>query len=256
MSEIHIVTVGTSILRNAAQSSELPQEIAEKVKRWVISPPGSPEDVEAGEKGVPGQREFRAIYDLLKLEPRKMSAELNSIWLYLERGRIEKAELLASDSGACEFCAKLLKEYLTEQGIEAEAHRIAGLGKSFDEGLYNLLDRVSTLVKLHREKGGKVYLNATGGFKPETAVLYAAACVLGADRVYYIHETMKDVVEVPAPPLTINPEYAGAVKRLAAGASIPEKALRELELKGLITQYGREYRLRKWVELLLRLEGT
>ncbi|MEM2217564.1 MAG: putative CRISPR-associated protein, partial [Thermofilaceae archaeon] len=158
-------------------------------------------------------------------------------------------------SGACEFCAKLLKKYLAEQGIKAEVHRITGLGRSFDEGLYNLLDQVSTLVKLHKTEEKRIYLNATGGFKPETAVLYTAACILDADRVYYIHEAMKDVVEVPALSLTIDPQYVDVVKKLKADVPIPEKVLKELEVKGLIIQYGKEYRLRRWVELLLRLKS-
>ncbi|MEM0345105.1 MAG: putative CRISPR-associated protein [Thermofilaceae archaeon] len=250
MDEVHIVTVGTSIVRNAAQDPGLPPDLADRVRRWARATPGSKDDVEAGERGVPGQPEFRALYEILKVKPRELSAELNAMWRYLDEGRVGFAELLATDSGVCELCARLLKEYLTAtHGVEAEVYRVEKLGRDFEEGLYNLLDRITALAVKHR--GRSIYLNATGGFKPETAVVYAAACLLGFDRVYYIHEAMREVVEIPTIPLAVHSDYLRALELLAAGAPA-DKLAAELERRGIITRVGREYRLRKWVERLTR----
>ncbi len=252
MGIVHVVTVGTSIVRNALQLG-LPPDAAAVVRAWASALPGSPEDVEAGERASPGQPEFQALYEVLSRDPRRVSAELNAMWGYLEGGEVSRAELLASDSGVSELCAKLLGEYLRRAwGVEAAVHRVPQLGRSFEEGLYNLLDALASLVRLHRSRGSRVYLNLTGGFKPEAAAAYVAACVLGADRVYYIHEAMREVVELPVPPLSLDPAYAGALKALHRGLAVPDRVAGELRARGLALSYGRELRLRRWVEVIVR----
>ncbi|RLE84699.1 MAG: hypothetical protein DRJ67_10140, partial [Thermoprotei archaeon] len=212
--EAHIVTVGTSVIRNSAP--RVGGNLAEKLKGWARAKPGSPEDVEAGEKAAPGTPEFRAVYEILALDPRSVSAELNAMWPYLERRRVEAATLLATDSGASEFCAEVLRKYLRDKwGIgEVEVTRVPELGRDFEKGLYNLLDALSSAVRRHGGRGRRVYLNATGGFKPETAIVYVAASLMGIDRVYYIHEVMREVVELPILPLDLRPDYRSLARLL------------------------------------------
>lgn len=259
MGEAHIVTVGTSVLRNAVQRGALPPEILSKVKAWAQAPPLSKDDVEAGEAARRGGEEFRALLQLLASEPRVYSAELNAMWPYLERKSVSAAALLASDSGASHLCASLLEEYLRGSGVECEVHRVPELGRSFETGLYNLLDAVVSLSAKYRGRGLSVYLNVTGGFKLETAVLYLAASLVGADRVYYIHEAMREVVELPALPLTVDSRFAEALKKLApeverSGAEriVGREFLKALEQKGLVEALGTRVRPRRWVALLLR----
>ncbi|MCS7105428.1 MAG: putative CRISPR-associated protein [Thermofilaceae archaeon] len=255
MREAHIVSVGTSIIRNSAQRAALPAEVTNVLKKWSVAQPGSPEDVEAGEKCVPGHPIFKVLLDQLATEPRIVSAELNAMWTYLDRGSVESVELLASDSGVCELCAKLLKEYLSNQfKVKVEVHRIPGLGRHFEDGLYNLLDKISVLIKRHKREAREVYLNATGGFKPETAMMYTAACLFGADRVYYIHEVMRDVVELPALPLSVPSDYIAAAGFVRTKGEVPERYSRiveELEKKGVVYRVGKSYRLRRWASILL-----
>ena len=260
MSEAHMVTVGTSIVRNAAQRGALPPEILAKVRAWAQAPPLSSEDVEAGEAARRGGEEFKALLQLLASEPRVYSAELNAMWPYLERKSVAVAALLASDSGASHLCAALLEEYLKASGVECEVHRIPELGRSFEPGLYNLLDTVASLAATYRRRGLRVYLNATGGFKLETAVLYLAACLLGADRVYYIHEAMREVVELPAIPLSVDRRHAEALSKLGSEAERGEAEralgrgfLLELERRGLVELLGTRVKPRRWVALLLGL---
>jgi len=42
----------------------------------------------------------------------------------------------------------------------------------------------------------EIRLNATGGFKAETAILYGLGCALGI-RVYYLHETYRVPITLP-----------------------------------------------------------
>ncbi len=260
MSEAHVVTVGTSILRNAAQRGALPPAILAKVRAWAQAPPLSREDVEAGEAARRGGEEFKALLQLLASEPRVYSAELNAMWPYLERGSVAAAALLASDSGASHLCAALLEEYLKASGVECEVHRVSELGRSFESGLYNLLDVVVSLTVKYKGRGLRVYLNATGGFKLETAVLYLAACLLGADRVYYIHEAMREVVELPALPLSVDHRFVDALRKLGPEAERGEAErvlgrgfLLELERRGLVEALGSRVRARRWAALLLGL---
>jgi len=143
--------------------------------------------------------------------------------------------------------------------VECEVHRIPELGRSFEAGLYNLLDAVASLVAKYRGLGLRVYLNATGGFKLETAVLYLAACLLGADRVYYIHEAMREVVELPALPLSIDRRFAEVLQKLGPEAergeverALGRSFLLELERRGLVELLGTRVKPRKWVALLLK----
>ncbi|ABL78661.1 putative CRISPR-associated protein, APE2256 family [Thermofilum pendens Hrk 5] len=250
------MTVGTSILRNAA--SRASGDLAGRLRSWASARVGSREDAEAGERAAPGTPEFKFLYDVLALDPRGVSAELNAMWPYLEAGRVAAAYLLASDSGASTLCASVLKEYLGEHGVEVEVERVADLGRDFDKGLYNLLDALSRAVEGYRRRGYAVYVNATGGFKPETAVVYAAASLFGASRVYYIHETMGEVVELPTLPLALSPGYEDFARlleeplaRRELEAKVRPEAIKDALARGILVEEGSQLRVRRWVRLLL-----
>ena len=253
-------------MRNAARAgsakrSLLSPQVLEKVRRWASAPVMSRDDAEAGERASPGTLEFSEIYSLLVADPRSYSAELNAMYPYLERGEVAATTLLAADSGTSELCAKLIAQYLEDRGVRSQVYRVEELGRSFDEGLYNLLDRAALVASRYREDGYVVYLNATGGFKLETAVLYVAAGLLGLDRVYYIHETMKEVVEIPTIPLTVKPEYRDLLEvfrgrdkvlRREVEHRVGRKILEELEKRGIIAVLGREVAIRRWLKILLK----
>ncbi len=251
----HIVTVGTSLLRNAEIIGKglVPDRVLETFSKWARAPVRSLEDAEAGGRASEGTEEFEAALQILASDPYRASAELNAMRPYLEGGGVAAASLLSTDSGAAYFCASVIAKYLRDSGVEADVHRIPQLGLDFDEGLYNLLDEVARLASEARKRGMPVYLNLTGGFKPETAALYALAPLIGANKAYYVHEFTRSHVELPILPLTIDPAYRRAASRLD---QLPPPLLRALEENGVVKREGSEYKVRKWVALVLQQEAA
>ena len=256
MKVVHIVTMGTSIIRNLARDELLNPELRAKLENWAKSKPGSPEDVEAGEAASYGRTEFRIAYERLLIDPRRYSAELNGMWDYLRRGKVDVVHLISTDSGACEFCVKLIQRYLTEhKGVEVEVHRVTNLGRDFEAGLLNLVDCVIKIVRSHKAKGDSVFINATGGFKPETAVLYLITSLLGADAIYYIHETMRKRVELPTLPILLQKSMIETImyfdNRLTS--EVPRELLNDLERRGLVEVVGTKVKVRSWIKALIEV---
>ncbi|QOJ78804.1 putative CRISPR-associated protein [Infirmifilum lucidum] len=247
----HIVTVGTSLVRNAESMGRglVPDRILEKFAKWARAPVRSLEDAEAGGRASEGTEEFEAALQILASDPYRASAELNAMRPYLEEGSVAGAALLSTDSGVAFFCASVIAKYLRDSGVEAEIRRVPQLGLDFDEGLYNLLDEAAGLAEEARKRGLLVYLNLTGGFKPEGSALYALAPLIGANRAYYVHEYTRGHVELPILPLTLDPGYRHAARRLH---ELPPQILQAFEENGIVKREGSEYRVRKWVERLLR----
>ena len=63
-------------------------------------------------------------------------------------------------------------------------------------------------VKRARQEGRLAYVVARGGFKPESTFAVIAAYLAGANGVVYIHETFRDVVELPMLPLQLDEALA------------------------------------------------
>ncbi len=153
--------------------------------------------------------------------------------------------VFSSDSGTGYLCASLVTEFLRDSGystLTKDPVRISGLGKnllSFEDSLADLIDRVVTKILEWRRKGLKVYLNLTGGFKPESAYLVLAGALTGAQRAYYIHETFEDIVTIPLPKLAVDPKLANLVKKLRN----PYQTFSETELEEILA--GEELDLRE-----------
>lgn len=256
----HIVTVGTSVVRNVsihAPRFNVPGEVVEKFRRWAQAPPRSLEDSEAGQRASPGCEEFEHALEVLASEPYVVSAELNAMKKYLEARMVDAAVLLASDTGASEFSARVLGEYLSSEGVRVEVHRVRDLGLDFHSGLLNLVDAVAAAASRYSGEGYRVWINLTGGFKLETAVLYLAACLsrMGIEKAYYIHETMKDTVEVPVIPVKLEDYLMDAVRALGAEevpadeaeTRIGRRVLDELLRRGVAERVGTSVRVRRWV---------
>jgi len=116
---LHLVTVGTSVVRNASQSDGVESGVRERLRAWSTALPGSSEDLEAGERAVHGAREFRAVLGFVSSSPRLASAELNAFIGYLEylvnqgvRGVSHYVVLLGTDTGVGVFSTRILEEYL------------------------------------------------------------------------------------------------------------------------------------------------
>jgi CRISPR/Cas system-associated protein Csm6 len=82
----------------------------------------------------------------------------------------------------------------------------------FHEGLLQLARAVGNDVKKARREGRLTYVVATGGFKPESTFAVIAAYLAGAHGAVYIHETFKEVVELPMLPLQLRQVLAKFAK--------------------------------------------
>ncbi len=224
MGVVHIVLVGTSVWRNLASALEgrgleqvkqhlesrglATSGVRDAVGRCARARPGSHEDVECGRLASGGSPAARAALEAVGLDPRGVSAELNAMWPWLEawgsgsRGALAGVYLVHSDTGAGGAAADVLRRYLESLGVRAEAVLVRGLGSpgSLASGLSELYRLVSQLAERHSSEGECVLLNPTGGFKVESGYALLAA-MRRALAAYYIHETFRDVVILPLPPL-------------------------------------------------------
>jgi len=248
---LHIVTTGTSIIRNSFNlCTKLMglRDYCDLLRAWASASVDSSEDLEAGRNAIPASPVFKALLEALASDPRRISAELNAFFNYLDtlRGLHEHyITLLSSDTGVGWLCTRVLEEFLktmdkipgvyvkNEHYIKnIEAIRVQLLGRDFIKGSLNLITEAKKATRKYRGLVDEVVFNPTGGYKPETGFLLLVAGLIGASRVYYIHETMHEVAEIPVIPVTI----AEPVK------TVFEKALRG-ELTPLDYQVLREQRI-------------
>jgi len=215
---LHIVSLGTSIISNLRNRKGL--EIPFPPEDWL--------------KDKREDRDFcEAAYKALAEDPYKMSAELNGMRDFLERGEVDEVYLIATDTEAGRFCSEVLKRYLSERGVRVlgesgpilgyyKVRRVEGeeeAAEVFSEHLSILFNHLVGFLRKHREELGKeVYINATGGFKPELAVLSLVGNLFLVP-VYYRHETFG--VSVFLPPLIppeLFPDELTLLKRLSDAA--------------------------------------
>jgi putative CRISPR-associated protein (TIGR02619 family) len=145
---------------------------------------------------------------LVDRDPFGMSAELNAMdWVLGARcPGVTEVALLASDTPEGRAAAEILKRYLVEHCEDAEVRveEISGLGREFWQGLLETVKKVVDIVGGAYREGHMVYLNATGGFKPETAMALIAAMLAAPVAPYYKHEAMKQTVMLP--PIPVQPD--------------------------------------------------
>jgi len=176
------VTVGTSLLANAAR------------------------------RGVPRER----LAEYAASSPEEASAELNTVVKFARRrpalfGDVSAA-LYASDTEDGREAGAALREALCRSvaagRCSAELKVVPGLGVDFRRGLLELALAVGRDVGRARAEGRLTYVVATGGFKPESTFAVIAAYLAGAHGVVYVHETFRDVVELPMLPLQLEEALA------------------------------------------------
>jgi putative CRISPR-associated protein (TIGR02619 family) len=192
MKELHIVTVGISLLTNYAKASNLPLE---KVLR-----------------------RHQQLADFLKEDPRAACSEVNALAASTKNLLQRKPAGLgvtliysATANKEGQLTARLIASFLKQRGVvvseiklkdsavpanpqadPVEAARLA------QEGLIGLYDKVEKHIGKMKAKHPNlmVAINATGGFKSETAILYGLGCELGLP-VYYLHETYRVPIVLP-----------------------------------------------------------
>ena len=138
------------------------------------------------------------------------SSETNSLSRIIrDLGDVPHVILLCSDTIQCKLCGRAVTDYYRGMGVTVEFDVVENLKydeKKFEsEGLRNLVNKVIGYVRHGVDNGYRVVINATPGFKAESAILTVIAMLYKLD-VYYIHEKFRDLIRIPHIPLRFDLE--------------------------------------------------
>ncbi len=168
-----LTTVGTSLLNNARRAS-----------------------------GKQELNETELIHYLRGEKPAKASAETNSLSHLIEKG--DRIVLIHSQTEEGRQCAQILAKFYRSEGYQVETVEIAHLNYTESQfkvrGLRSLVIALADQIRIHRNRGYEVIINATGGFKAEAAYATLVGLLMDA-KVYYIYEAFQEIVEMPPIPL-------------------------------------------------------
>src|SRR5690606_23834443 len=201
--KVIISTAGVSLIRNNIQNNgekQISNLFGRPVSEW---------------------EEHRAYLDTITEElvrisrsddfaPIRFSAETNS----LSRMEVETGDRLVfftSDTLDGVLCGKVLTEISKHLwGAEAEYRVVKGLqvkdAKLFRKvAVGHLVDMVMSVLDRYPLSGYKVILNPTGGYKAVVPYLTLLGLIEGVP-VKYIYEQSNTLIELPAAPLSFNPE--------------------------------------------------
>ncbi|MDK6029333.1 putative CRISPR-associated protein [Ignisphaera sp. 4213-co] len=156
---------------------------------------------------------------------------------------------------------KAFQELGFPKPVAIELSRIGSV-EEFDNGLVELLDKISSIIQERRLRGMRIYINATPGFKAESAFVVLASMLMGVDAAIYIHESFDYPVVIPSLPIAIRrDEIEPLLKVFGEESSIHINAfvsalgyskLREYIDKGVVVIRGEEVVLRPWIKHLVK----
>ncbi len=272
---LHLITVGTSIVRNAAKYSDtysILEKHGERLRNWAVAHPDSYWDKDAGEHARVSSDVFRDVLAFVTSDPRRASAELNSLFGFIESlsqkgigNVVHDVVLYPTDTGVSVFCARIIYEYLRGEGLrsqvitdhsigDVEVNTVPFFGKEFWRGLLNLILEISKYVvgdKVH----DRILANLTAGFKPEVSFLLLISSILGIDTAYYIHESMKQIIEIPIIELQLTPTMEKLLEKIleTKNEKLSEDIARITDRLGLSINGTPIPEARKIAEILLKL---
>jgi putative CRISPR-associated protein (TIGR02619 family) len=277
-------TVGTSILSNlesrlrdcTVEGRAVSAELCELLKmRPSRQPPYHETHREFEKRAYRDNPVFREVFDIVASSPGVWSAELNALLaLFRSLEGVDEAEiyLYPTDTGTARFCAAVIYHLLRERGQQLlGASRLAvyepivvrGFGTGvqfFKEGLIELVDKYARLIASKTRAGYRVVVNATAGFKPESSYVTLIALMSCAWKVVYVHESFREVVELPMLPLSISERYREILAQIRSHATRHELEGRgvnvdELISRGLVEEEDGRVRVREWVRRLLEVSA-
>jgi putative CRISPR-associated protein (TIGR02619 family) len=197
MRRVHVVTVGASLLSNALRNWESVKSLISGLTSVELVE----ERLNSGE--VNRNQLHKELVDFLRNEGELASAEIASMSSFLDRNEIDFVYLLYTDTLVGDVCSRALESYLEARNVKVQRLPIEGYSdeETFSrEGLGNLATTVWKIIKSHK-KNERVYVCATGGFKPETSIITVIANLQGIP-VYYRHESFRKHVAIPGLPIT------------------------------------------------------
>lgn len=136
-------------------------------------------------------------------KPEEASAETNSLSRILREG--DHIVFIHSDTRDGERCANLLRNHYRNRNFTAEIKKIPEL--NYEEsrfkmrGLRSLVSTIIDVINEQKQKGNEILINATGGFKAEIAYSVLIGLIFDIP-VVYIHERFRDIIEMPAMPIS------------------------------------------------------
>jgi len=144
------------------------------------------------------------------------------------------------------LCAEAIKQFILALGLRAHACCIEvkelGSSENFTRGLANLLEHVVNLIRQHYAEGDRVFVHASGGFKPETTMAFLAANLptTGAP-VFYVHESFREVIRLPALPIRPRKrrKFVELMDHMCQTREIHPEALQRMFRKELIDEVKR-----------------
>jgi putative CRISPR-associated protein (TIGR02619 family) len=278
-----LITCGASLLTNALKDTKSSDKLRKYGLDKIMSMDiGSREYEKVKDYAYKGHEVFQALLDYIKADSIKASAELNTLELFLRQHNLlyndVKIYLYRSDTSVGLLIANVLEHYLQEKGSIVSTIEVKGFGTAktlaeFQEGMVDLMTkiiRVTKGIKANNSKG-KVYVLASGGFKPETTAAVIAALLAQADGIYYVYEHNRELVEIPAIPLAINHNALDLLDKIfhikdsskrrwsisideLLAMGIDTSMIEELEFMGLVNRKGElqnKLEIREWVKELL-----
>ena len=225
MEHVHILLVGTSLIRNASRiisnlgggKLKLPKEVLEAYSRL------RKEDIEKltrwsrvidDEEARYPPRTIRMFLEAYAITmPKQASAELNSLLTFTDvTGEpVDRVILVRTSTNICNLVANILRSILPKFNIKVDSREIVigifEVEESIYTGLAELLVKIYEVCKAEVKRHNIVYLNATAGFKPESAIALMAASLAGIQAAYYMHEADRKIRIIPIPPLKPDKEY-------------------------------------------------
>jgi len=217
MPTLHIVTVGTSLLSNSGwqNGTKLPSR--------------------------------KSLLEKLQSRPRELSAELNALMPFIQKGECSSVHLIATDTPEGRLCRDTIATFLQRQRVHltrAEARGLlrispdqAASPQSFYQSIRQFRELVLRVVQSAKRRGDRVLVNTTGGLKAQTAVAALVAAEFGLEA-YYIHQSLCEPVYLPT--AALDESLLALLRELDRhGRGCPAGRLREpdrlrLEREGLI----------------------
>jgi len=276
-----LITCGASLLTNALKdtnsSAILNKYGLDRIMNMDI---GSVEYEKARDYAYKGHEVFKTLFAYIKANSSRASAELTTLELVLSHSNLSyndvRIYLYRSDTSVGLLIANVLQHYLQEKGSIVETIEVKGFGTArtlneFQEGIVDLMTKIIRVTKGIKANNNKVYVLASGGFKPETTAAVIAALLAQADGIYYVYEHSRDLVAIPAIPLAINHNALDLLDKIfhikdsskrrwsisideLLAIGIDTSMIEELEFMGLVTRKGElqnKLEIREWVKEIL-----
>lgn len=255
--EFHIINVGASIITNY-------QKIKEDFKNIKLS------DNFFWQNILDNPILMNDIYEFIKKEPKKNSAELNTFLRKIENTEnFIEVYFVGTKTPVNEICVRILERYIKDLGfsvyISKEFHgyfleisKGEDRAKEFVKDALNMLDHLIRLAQMKKKEGYKVLFNPTGGFKAHV-IICALAGFITQSVVYYLNEEFQEVITFPPLFYLPKPKEIELLKILLEKKSISiyefekltenfKEEIERLELYGLIEseldQHENVYKIR------------